>query len=113
MPPAPQEALSNLFFRTVVRRSIETSEHVITPSYYTKQCLIKSGVSAKKPITVIHHGVDHSMFRPDVYLRTMIREKYKLNGFVALTVGSITKRKNQKDILYALSQLTDSPLGQP
>jgi len=106
VPPVPQEVLSNLFFRTVIKSSIKTSDHVITPSYYTKHCLEKGGFSAEKPITVIHHGIDRDIFKRDASLRIAIREKYKLNGFVALTVGRMTRRKNQDDILYALSQLS-------
>lgn len=110
VPPREQGILDNLEFKLVLRKIGTKSKCVIVPSQYTKYGLIANGFPRSKPITVIRHGIDHDVFKPNAKLRIAFRRKYELNGFVALTVGRMTKRKNQVDILKALSQCTDVTL---
>jgi glycosyltransferase involved in cell wall biosynthesis len=62
-------------------------------------------------ITVIHHGVDHKLFRPDEASRRFLREKYGLNElFVVISVGRLIKHKRHTDIVEALSKIPHTAL---
>jgi len=49
----------------------------IVPSYYSKKTLIKAG-APKEKITVIYHGIDASLFHPNV--RSNLRKKFNLEN---------------------------------
>lgn len=109
VPSQEQGILDNLEFKVAIKKVCMKGKRIITPSIYTKHRLIENGVPDGK-IMVIHHGINHNIFKPDPRLRIAMREKYGLHGFIAITVGSMTRRKNQKDILKALSQINDVTL---
>jgi len=93
-------------FNAIERRALEKSNHIVTPSFLTKKCLTQQGFLGKK-ITVIHHGVDHNVFKPNRKARTLLRKKYGLKGFVAITVGSMIKRKSARNSkAYVASSFT-------
>jgi glycosyltransferase involved in cell wall biosynthesis len=84
-------------------------QHVIVPSYATRNSLLHYGFDTDK-ITVIHHGVDPGVFRKNGS-RDYVRKKYGIsNHFVLVTVGKLIKRKRQIDIINALSGINDAAL---
>jgi len=83
--------------------------HIIVPSYATKNALLRYGFREDK-ITVIYHGVDHTIFKKK-NSSVLLRKKYGLsNDFVIINVGKLIKRKRQIDIINALAGIYDTAL---
>ncbi|MBV5278603.1 MAG: glycosyltransferase family 4 protein [Campylobacteraceae bacterium] len=88
-------------FKNNFYTQIARCDHVITGSYFTKEEIIhRTGIKAEN-ISVIYHGIDHTLFKPSVQTN-LVKQKY------ILAVGSLEPRKNIKNLLLAYSQCDDS-----
>ena len=82
------------------RRGIRRAAHVISVSGATKRDLMHHLGIPEERITVIHNGIDHSVFKPR-------REKFQSDNFrpYVLYVGSERPRKNLSALLRAFALL--------
>ena len=91
----PQERVK--YFQDNFYMQIVRCDHIITGSYFTKKEIIDRTNVKPENITVIYHGINHTLFKTLLKNRT-IKQKY------ILAVGSIEPRKNLKNLLLAYSQ---------
>lgn len=89
------------YFQKYFYSSIGQCNHIITGSEYTKREIIERVGIAPDKITVIHHGINHSIFYPRQSTKQPL-QKY------ILAVGSIEPRKNLKNLLTAYAALDKS-----
>jgi len=102
--------VNSLIFHRLEDLQCRKAKHIIVPSFGTKKSLLHHGFKEDK-ISVIHHGVDHELFRSDEALRSTMREKYGLmKPFVAITVGRLVRHKRHIDIIEALSKIPETTL---
>ena len=95
----PQERVK--YFKDNFYQQITKCDHIITGSYFTKNEIISRTNMSEEKISVIYHGIDHTLFYPSKE-HTKERQKY------ILAVGSIEPRKNLKNLLYAYAQYDDA-----
>ncbi len=82
----------NRFF---VRRALMQSDKVVSVSDFSKRLLEQNGIS--RPVLVIPNGVN----TPN-YLQEKHRDR---NRLVLITIGSVTKRKGQQNVVAALPHI--------
>ena len=100
---------NSLTFHNLEMLQCHKVRHIIVPSFATKNALLRYGFREDK-ISVVYHGVDHTVFRKK-NSRAFLRKKYGLlNYFVAINVGKLIKRKRQIDIINALAGISDTTL---
>jgi len=100
----PKERLD--FFNSYFFKGVERCDHLITGSEYTKNEIIDiMGVKEEK-ITVIHHGVDHEIYKeyPQQQCRDFAIKKGLPEKFI-LFVGTLEPRKNLEKLLKAYDTL--------
>jgi len=98
------------FFNALENIECHKVKRIIVPSYASRNDLLRCGFSPEK-ISVIYHGVDHELFRPDEALKRFMREKYGLTkSFVAISVGRLVKHKRHTDIIEAISKIPETTL---
>ena len=83
------------------RRGIRNATHVICVSEATKKDLMQYLAVAEGKITVIHNGIDHSVFKPSAVNDGRFSAPY------VLYVGSERPRKNLVCLLRAFAALKD------
>jgi len=84
--------------------------HIVVPSCASKNSLLDYGFSPSK-ISVIHHGVNHELFKKDEVLRESMRRKLGLcNYFVVLNVGRLVKHKGHAALVRIMQKLPKSAL---
>jgi glycosyltransferase involved in cell wall biosynthesis len=97
---------SRVQLRLTVRRTARAAAHVIAPSEYTRQDLIKSyGLDPARVSVVPLAAAAH--FRPveDAGELGRVRERYRIAGDYILAVGSIQPRKNLARLVRAYADL--------
>ncbi len=96
--------ITNLAAKYLVR-FYDSTDHVITPSQFTKNMLLKYGV--KKPITVVSNGVNVDKFKPDSTKRQAFREKWAIDEetIVVFNVADLIPRKGPFDFLKVAKKL--------
>jgi glycosyltransferase involved in cell wall biosynthesis len=100
---------NGLTFHNLEMLQCHKVRHIIVPSFATKKALLRYGFREDK-ISVVYHGVDHTVFR-NKNSKAFLRKKYGLlNYFVAINVGKLIKRKKQTDIINALAGIPDTAL---
>jgi glycosyltransferase involved in cell wall biosynthesis len=77
---------------------------VIAPSRWSAAGFLKLGLRADQ-VAVIPHGVDPTVFRPDVQNRNAARKQLRLDGFAFLTVGVMTENKGMRRLLRAFARV--------
>lgn len=85
---------------------IKKADHIITGSNFTKQEIIDYMKIPQDKISVIHHGVNHELYKP--YPQNELQEtkaKFDLPKKFLLFVGSIEPRKNLLILLKAYNLL--------
>ena len=100
----PRERID--FFRENFWKGIEKTDLVITGSEYTRQEISEViGIPWEK-IRVIHHGIDHDVFKkyPKEKLLQFAREKGLPERFI-LFVGTLEPRKNLERLVKAYNDL--------
>jgi glycosyltransferase involved in cell wall biosynthesis len=99
---------NSLIFSRLEALECHKARHIIVPSFMTKNSLIDCGFSENR-ISVIHHGVDHHIFKKNYSSRFLLREKYGIsNSFVVINVGQLIRRKRQIDIIKALQGIPNT-----
>ena len=92
------------YLDAVVPRSVRRADHVLADSKATRSDLIALYNTPAEKITVLYSGVDRR-FQPVTDFRRQM-EKYNLvEKRYALSVGTVTPRKNYSRVIRALSQL--------
>jgi len=91
-----------------LRAAMERSDAlVVTPSRWSRDGFIASGAPPER-VAVVPHGVDPHLYCPaPEERRAVLRRKLKLNGFVFLTVGSMTENKGIGLLLKAFAALIE------
>jgi glycosyltransferase involved in cell wall biosynthesis len=98
------------FFNALENLECRKVDHIIVPSYASRNSLIHNGFLPEK-ISVIHHGVDHKSFRVDKLTRDKMRSKFSLSKyFVVINVARFVKHKRQIDIIKALEKIPNAIL---
>lgn len=94
------EGLEGRFAQLLVMHSLSKADRIIVPSYYTKRML---PLKLRNKAIVIHHGVDHGIFRKDERQRIITRRELGLDKFfIILNIGRAEKRKGQEDLIKIL-----------
>ncbi len=80
--------------------------NVITPSNWSRNGFINSGVAPDR-VKVVPHGIDPQIFRPvPAEERSRLRKRYGWSeSFVFLTVGAMTDNKNVPMLLRAFAKI--------
>ncbi len=88
--------LAKLVYHYQIHTIFNRVDHVICPSELGRQELNRHGLA--KPATVISNGVD-PMFKP----RVVSDLKFKRDQFIIVTVGRLSREKQQELIIKAIS----------
>ena len=102
----PKERLS--YYKNNFWKKAAKSDWLITGSNFSKEEIVKYMDYPPEKISVIYHGVDHSLFKP--YSQNELastKSKFSLNDNFLLFVGSIEPRKNLINLLKAYHLLSD------
>ena len=76
---------------------------LITPSNWSKRGFIESGAYPER-VAVIPHGIDPTLFHPlKTGERELVRQKLGWNGFIFLSLGSMTGNKGMPLLLKAFA----------
>lgn len=76
---------------------------IITPSDWSRQGIIRSGVTPDQ-VAVVPHGVDINRFKPvSAEQRTELRKRFNMEGFVFLNVGAMGDNKGIDILLKAFA----------
>ena len=103
----PKERLK--YYEKNFWKASATSDWLITGSNFTKDEILKYMEYPKEKITVIHHGVDHNLYKVyDIVKTETTKNKLKLSDDFLLFVGSIEPRKNLLNLLKAYHCLPQS-----
>lgn len=91
---------------------VKKADHIITGSNFTKQEIVEYMQIPDAKISVIHHGVNHELYRE--YIQDELQEtktKFDLPKKFLLFVGSIEPRKNLLVLLMAYNLLAKEEKG--
>ena len=99
-PHAPEDRMAAIGL-ALDRRGIRNATHVICVSEATKKDLMQYLAVEEAKITVIHNGIDHSVFKPSPVNDGRFSAPY------VLYVGSERPRKNLACLLRAFAALKD------
>jgi len=95
------------WYKILLSTLARTAKHIIAVSYYTKQRIVERFAVNPSKITVIHNGVDQTVFRPtapDAAKAANIALGLPTSRYL-LCVGSLEPRKNLKRLLAAWTAL--------
>lgn len=92
--------------RITVKRTVKNAARILTPSEFSRRCIVKAyGVDESKVI-VVPNGVS-PVFRPvhrDAAAH-WVERRYNISGPFVLTVGDLQPRKNQVRLIRAFEEL--------
>lgn len=95
-----------MYARTLLNRVAAKAAAIVTVSNYTRNCLLERYPHAADRTTVIHNGIDHSLFYPATGKEmTQFRKRYNLPGQYLLSVGIGKRHKNVDFLIRALAPL--------
>lgn len=92
--------------RCTVRRTVRAAAKILTPSEFSKRCIMEAYALDEEKIAVVPNGVS-SAFRPiarEVAHRA-VRASLKLEAPFILTVGDLQPRKNHLGLISAFEQM--------
>jgi glycosyltransferase involved in cell wall biosynthesis len=92
--------------RQTVRRTVRAAARVLTPSEFSKSCIMRAYGLEDDKITVIPNGVS-SAFRPisRELAAQRLRDRYSLPRHFILTVGDLQPRKNHIALIRSFEEL--------
>jgi glycosyltransferase involved in cell wall biosynthesis len=101
-----------LYARTLLGRVAAKAAAIVTVSDYTRNCLLERYPHAADRTTVIHNGIDHSIFRPASGKEIAgFRKRYGLPDQYLLCVGIGKRHKNVDFLIRSLAPLWNSKKG--
>jgi len=92
----------NIIKKKRIRKTLSEIRHIIANSYFTKKKITDLGIKSSK-IKVIYPGVEHRYF--DFKKNNNPFQKYKNFKPILLTIARLEKRKNHRNIIYAVNEL--------
>ena len=92
----------NIIKRKRIRKTFSAISYIIANSYFTKKKITDLGIKSSK-IKVIYPGVEHRYF--DFKKNNNPFQKYKNFKPILLTIARLEKRKNHRNIIYAVNEL--------
>ena len=92
----------NIIKRKRIKRTFSKTNCIIANSYFTKKRIANLGIKSNK-IKVIYPGVENKYFH--LKKRNNNLQKYKNIKPILLTIARLEKRKNHKNIIYAIKEL--------
>jgi glycosyltransferase involved in cell wall biosynthesis len=96
------------YLSRIVPRSIQRADRVVTLSESSKRSLVSHFGTNPDKITVIHPGIDHTVYAPASVARiAAVRRTYGIQREYLLYVGTIEPRKNIAAIMQAYKALPD------
>lgn len=98
-----------IYFKCVVKRSINSADFIIVPSKYIKEQILRIFMTDKSKIIVNPYAVDDIFCRiieDKDYLR-LILEKYDIKSDYILYVGNLMLHKNVAFLIKAYSRLSE------
>jgi glycosyltransferase involved in cell wall biosynthesis len=112
IPDAAHLALSKVFEFSLIKRyyakivfkaAAYLSDHITTISYFSKEEIIKYTKVKAEKISVIHLGIDNTLFRKidNNQDKTILKNKYNLPDKYILFVGNVKPHKNLKGLILA------------
>jgi glycosyltransferase involved in cell wall biosynthesis len=96
------------YFKRYFIKYTKNADIIITGSHFTKQEILQYTHFKEDKIVVIHHGVDHAVYRR--YSKEALKEiseKFDLPNNFLLFVGSIEPRKNLETLIEAYSMFDE------
>ena len=92
----------NIIKKKRIRKTLSETSHIVANSYFTKKKITDLGIKSSK-IKVIYPGVEHRYF--DFKKNNNPFQKYKNFKPILLTIARLEKRKNHRNIIYAVNEL--------
>jgi len=92
----------NIIKRKRIKKILSETSCIIANSYFTKEKITNLGIKSNK-IKVIYPGVENICF--DSKKNNNNLQKYKNFKPILLTIARLEKRKNHKNIIYAINEL--------
>ncbi len=104
--PAYFTRFRSMQLRHTVRRTVLKAERVLTPSEFSKQCIMRAYGLDDERITVMPNGVS-SAFRPIARETAAhwLERRYSLPKRFILTVGDLQPRKNHLALIRSFEEL--------
>ena len=104
--PAYFTRFRSMQLRHTVRRTVLKAERVLTPSEFSKQCIMRAYGLDDERITVMPNGVS-SAFRPIARETAShwLESRYSLPKRFILTVGDLQPRKNHLALIRSFEEL--------
>ncbi len=95
-----------LYARAILGQVAARAAAIVTVSNYTRECLLDRYPSAADRVTVIHNGIDHSVFYPATGKEmARFRKRYGLPEQYLLCVGIGKRHKNVDFLIRSLGPL--------
>lgn len=108
MPAHPKNLFKHFvkrFMHSLMVKSLNGSDKVISISNYTKGVLVSFGVDESN-IEVLPGGVDSDFFKP-IFHTKELKKKYGFeNKHIILSVGRLTKKKGFENLIAAFDNLS-------
>jgi len=92
----------NIIKKKRIRKTLSETSYIVANSYFTKKKITDLGIKSSK-IKVIYPGVEHRYF--DFKKNNNPFQKYKNFKPILLTIARLEKRKNHRNIIYAVNEL--------
>ena len=92
----------NIIKKKRIRKTLSETSHIVANSYFTKKKITDLGIKSSK-IKVIYPGVEYQYF--DFKKNNNPFQKYKNFKPILLTIARLEKRKNHRNIIYAVNKL--------
>lgn len=87
-----------------LQKAVKKADRIIAVSEFTKNELVKKMGADQSRISVVHHGIDRSIFRPASGRTPLPRPPHAPENYI-LFVGNIEKRKNITGIMEAFEKI--------
>ncbi len=90
-----------------VRRTLERATVICPVSQFTKDEIVRLFEIPSEKIRVVHPGIDHKLFHPDLAVEQLrdVRNRYNLPGDFILFLNTIEPRKNLSGVISAMERL--------
>ena len=95
-------------YHRVLKNTMKWPDHIITPSHFSKDQLVKVLNINPDSISVVHNGVSANWSKKTPFTTlTKIKKQFKIEKDFIIFVGTIQKRKNIETLLASYMKLSD------